>query len=190
MMTDHKTNITVDRLLGMDDREMYNVTDCYVKGRLSRFAVDPSDQQLLAQRELPKHQRDASLNDSTEVFNSVRLQIHDVLYNPDVLPRHHLALTQMKRSVQKQLDNNEDQTGDWQRSARSFLDMVKDELSRAEVVMQEHQERSARRHLAALLEAVRAHREADDDDVEEADERLYAVADQIAEDLLSAALEA
>lgn len=190
MMTDHKINVTVDRLLEMDDREMYNVTDCYVKGRLSRFAIDPEDQTVLAQRELPKSKRDATTGESNEVFNSVRRQLHDVLYAPDVLPRHHLALSQMARSVQKQLDNNEDETGDWRRAARSFLDMVKDELSRAEIVMQEHQERSARRHLAVLLDAVRAHRDADDDAVEEADERLYSVADQIAEDLLTAALDA
>jgi hypothetical protein len=187
MMTDHRVNITVDRVLEMDDREMYNVSDCYVKGRLSRFEVDPDDQKLLAQRELPKSQRDLSLADTAEVFDSVKRQLHNVLYTPYVLPRHHFALSQMKKSVQDQLENNEDITGDWRRSARSFLDMVKDEIFRAEIVMQEHQERSARRHLAMLLDAVRDHRDADEDDVEDADERLYAVADQIAEDLLSQA---
>lgn len=187
MMTDHRVNITVDRLLEMDDREMYNVSDGYVKGRLSRFAVDPDDQKLLAQRELPKSQREMPLTETADVFDSVKKQLHNVLYTPQVLPRHHFALCQMRRSVQKQLDNNEDETGDWRRAARSFLEMVKDEISRAEVVMQEHQEKSARRHLAMLLDAVRDHRDADDDDVEAADDRLYAVADQIAEALLQQA---
>lgn len=181
--TKHRVNISVDRVQQMDDREMYNVTDCYVKGKLSRFAIDPDDQAILAQRELPKSRRDMSLSDSAEVFEAIKKQMYLVLYTPEVLPRHRFALDQMRRSVENQLNENDDETGDWRRAARSFLDMVKDELGRADVVLQEHRERSARKHLAMLLDAVREHRDADEDDVDNADDRLYQIADQIAESL-------
>lgn len=186
--TKHRVNISVERIQEMDDREMYNVSDCYVKGKLSRFAIDPDDQAILSQRELPRHRRDASLADSTEVFEAVKKQMYLVLYTPEVLPRHRFALDQMRRSVENQLEENDDETGDWRRAARSFLDMVKDELGRADVMLQEFRERSARKHLAMLLDAVHEHRNAGDDDVEEADDRLYAVADQIAETITAEAL--
>lgn len=182
----HRVNLSVTRVQEMDDREMYNLTDCYVKGRLSRFAIDPEDQAALAQREMPKNRRDMTLSDTNEVFESVKKQVYLVLYAPEVLPRHRFALDQMRRSVEDQLSENDDETGDWRRAARSFLDMVKDELGRADVMLQEHRENSARVFLARLLEAVQEHRDAPDDDVD--DDKLYDVADEIAEALTAQAL--
>lgn len=183
--TTPRVSITVDRVQDMDDREMYNVTDCYVKNRLSRFAVDPEAQVALQQRELPKASRDVTLSETAETFEAVKKQVYEILYAPTVLPRHHHALTKMRDSVQAQLSQNEDVEADWRRSAQSFLDLVKDELARAEVVLQQQEEESARRHLALLLDAVQEHREAEDAD--QADENLYAVADQIAESIFNQA---
>lgn len=184
-MTTPRVSITVERLQDMDDREMYNVTDCYVKNRLSRFAIDPEDQMSLQQRELPKSQREVTLSETMDVFEAVKKQVYEILYTPEVLPRHLHALTKMRDSVQAQLSQGDDEGADWRRSAQSFLDLVKDELARAEIVMRQHEEESARRHLAMLLDAVKEHRNAEDADI--ADDKLYAIADQVAESLVEQA---
>lgn len=182
-MTTHPVNITVERVEDMDDREMYNVSDSYVKGRLSRFAVDPDDQAVLRVRELPKSERGGvSLSESAEVFDAIKRQVYEILYSPTILGRHRFALLQMERSVQKQLDEYTDDTSaHWRRSAQSFMDMVRDELGRAEVILEMQQESSARKHLSKLLQAIHDHEAAEEDDVEEADKRLYAIAEEIAE---------
>jgi hypothetical protein len=172
-------NITIDRVKKMDDREMYNVSDAYVKGRLSRFAVDPQTQAILHQRELPKHERELSLNETDDTFNAVKQQIYEILYSRDVLPRHQFALKQMRKSVEAQLAGSNDPEGSWRRSAQSFLDMVKDEIGRADVVLEQHREDSATRYLDVLLRAINDHKQAEDAD--EADERLYEVAKAVGE---------
>lgn len=172
-----RVNLTVDRVLAMDEREMYNLVDAYVKGRLSRFAIDPSDQAALEQREIPKSERDIPLSETAELFDDVKSQIHEILYSKAILPRHRFALMTMTRSVQSQLDEIDDNP-QWKRSAQSFLDLVKDELARAEIVLGEYVEQSAQRHIAVLLEAIQQHRNADD--LDDADDNLYAVADTVA----------
>lgn len=180
-MSTHDINLTIERVNTMDDREMYNVSDAYVKGRLSRFAIDPTDQAALKQRELPKHLREMSLTETTEVFEAVKKKMYDVLYSRPVLPRHRLCLDQMRRSVENQLSSIDDPEGDWRRSAQSFLDMVNDEIGRTDVVLDRHRENNAQHYLGVVLEAIRAHREAEDADL--ADDRLYDIADQVSTEL-------
>lgn len=177
-----RVHLSIDRVKNMDDTEMKEFSDSYVKGRFSRFAIDPSDQSALRQRELPRHERSAPLSETDAVFDAVKKEIHEILYSREILPRHYYALTQMKRAVEAQLDAAPDDDDEgWRRGARTFYDMVKDEIGRAEVVLEQYRETSARHYLDVLLQAVRAHRDAGDDEVEQADDRLYAIADQVRE---------
>jgi hypothetical protein len=180
-MTTHDINLTIDRVKTMDDREMYNVSDAYVKGRLSRFAIDPTDQAALKQREMPKRMRESSLTETADVFEAVKKQVYDILYSPEILPRHRHSLDQMQRSVENQLSSIEDPHGDWRRAAQSFLDMVKDEIGRTEVVLERHRENSAQHFLNILVRAVREHQAAEDPDL--ADDRLYDITDQISTEM-------
>ena len=176
-MTTPNVNLTVERVHEMDYREMYNLSDGYLKGRLSRFAIDLDDQYALRQRETPKHAREVPLSETNELFLAVKRQIHDILYHPLVLPRHRQALLKMRASVEEQLANEDDPDGSWRRSAQSFLGMVKDELAGAEVILATQQERAARDHLRTLLDAIKQHEEAEDAD--DADAQLYDLAQSI-----------
>lgn len=170
-----KINLTIERILDMDDREMYDLSDLYVKGRFSRLAVDPRARSVLSQRDKHSSDRDP---DYDQIFEGVREQVYRLLYSDKVLPRHYLALQRMQRNVETQLEDYAD-NHEWRRGAQGFLNLVKDELARVEVMLAERRESSAEGDLERLLRAIGEHREAEDAD--EADERLWAIADELVE---------
>lgn len=171
-----KINLTIDRIRGMADWEMSTLSDRYVKNRLSRFAVDPDVQSILDEREAPRESRSP---DYEEVFADVKKQIHDLLYSPEVIQRHLIALEGMERNVETQLEQNDDDDSGWRNGAKGFLNLVKDEIARVQAQIAEFEEDSAQEQLEVLLQAIKAHAEAEDAD--EADDRLYAIAHQIEE---------
>lgn len=197
-MTDHKINLSVERAMAMDEDEFYDLVDAYLKGRFDRYAVDIGTQELLEQ-----HNRHADIRDPEydEAFNSIRRQIHDLLYDPDILPRHRMILNQMKRMVDNQITSNElnleqkmedgtagpedqQQFRRWKKSAVWFRRLVQDELDRTSIVLAESSPDDVKARLEQLLDIIEEHRSAGDHELDHVEERLYGTADAIRSELV------
>lgn len=168
-----KINLTVERIKEMDDWEVSDLSDRFVKNRLSRFAIDPETQSLLDQRDMRREDRSEEYE---EVFADVKRQMHDILYSPEIIQRHLLALESMERNVEAQLKQHSS-NDDWRPGAQGFLNLVKDEIARVESVMEEMAEDSASTYLDEILAAIEEHESADDADA--ADALLYDKAKRI-----------
>lgn len=179
----NRTTLTVDRVLDFDDHEMYNLADRYLKGRFASYAATPEDQETLEERELPTSDRSDEYKD---LWDEVKSEVREILYNPEVILKYRTSLQKTQHAVEKQLDDHSRDNASWERGARGFLNMVKDELARVQMSLDDVLE--ARRQRDILLEAIRHHRRVVDSDEydgvdDEADDRLWRIADQIMEEV-------
>lgn len=193
-MTNYPINLTVPRVLELPDDQFYAVVDSYLKGRMDRYLVSLDHRELMETYQAARD-KDNLDPECERVFASVRRDIHDILYSEEVVARFWATLRQMARHVETQITSNElglqgkidsgrdepedhEQHRRWKKSATWFLRLVKDEIDRVTIVA-DAVKASSDIYLRNLLEIIEEHKTADDDMIDNIEQRLYATADDI-----------